>query len=394
MEQSPERKLILLKRILCIGFALEFLLSPYLWISGRLYPTAPLLSFIPVFGYPVDILLFGLLILTLVAIFFMKNPKIALSVFLLLIGYLFLTDQTRLQPWAYQYSLMLLVLVFVSWNRMQSSSFKIALFLLQLIIAMIYILSGLSKINIEFFQYALPWFISPILSHTPQSLHGGIVFLSLLMPLIEIAVGMLLFIPRLHRVGVVLAFCIHVSILLLLGPFGLRWNSIIWPWNIIMILLVSILYWDHGMFYPRLKDINKRMAIIIFIICVFMIVLPITSFWGVWDSYLSFSLYSSNTTYASLYFSKNVKNRLPFQLQHYIFPSPVYEPYRIGFSTWSLDELNVPSYPEERAYKQLARNLCIYSSGNNDIFLVITSKRTFPSFSRKSIVYSCSSLSN
>ncbi len=82
----------------------------------------------------------------------------------------------------------------------------------------------------------------------------------------------------------------HACILLAIGPLGHNANTVVWPWNIAMILFLLLLF-RHG--DPSASEILwgstrfHRMALALLGLA------PALSFFNVWDSYLSAALYSA-----------------------------------------------------------------------------------------------------
>ena len=62
-------------------------------------------------------------------------------------------------------------------------------------------------------------------------------------PYLEMGLGLSLLFPRTRRVGVIGILVMHVLLLAMLGPWSLGWNSVVWPWNLAMVVLVPGLFW-------------------------------------------------------------------------------------------------------------------------------------------------------
>lgn len=63
-------------------------------------------------------------------------------------------------------------------------------------------------------------------------------FLGLAIPIIEIALGLGLLLAKKKILFAYLIIGMHIFILIFLGPAGINYNSIIWFWNILMIIEV------------------------------------------------------------------------------------------------------------------------------------------------------------
>src|ERR1700733_9955673 len=89
---------------ICVILALlaGFALSPKLWLSSRLYPLTPVWLFLRPLGSPGDrILFFATIALLIGSLVRPRRPLLAASCVLLVL--LALQDQSRWQPWFYQY---------------------------------------------------------------------------------------------------------------------------------------------------------------------------------------------------------------------------------------------------------------------------------------------------
>jgi hypothetical protein len=109
---------------------------------------------------------------------------------------------------------------------------------------------------------------------------------------------------------------------------------------------------------------------------------PALSFFGLWDHYLSWALYSGNRNEAKLYFSDEVYEKLPERVQDYVTDEGP-DCNGLDVAEWSYSELNVPVYPEVRVFRQVHRGLCRYG----EVTLVIEGKATL--FGGKRTVFTC-----
>jgi hypothetical protein len=319
------------------------LLSPKLWLSSRLYPQTPIWSGLHPIPPPFDRVVYVALLLSLLVA--AVKPR-ATVVFLGLAGVLVAFDQSRLQPWFYQYCFMLLALSLPLGGEN----------ICRLIVVSIYFWSGLQKLNGGFAGDAFPWLVEP-LKIIPAWVGFGV-------PFLEAGLAIALLFHRTRRAAVVFAVCMHGAILLAIGPLGQNHNTVVWPWNVAMAASVILLFWNEDFVWP------KR-GLVPAVVLVLVTVAPALSFAGAWDNYLSWALYSGNKDEADLYFNDAVYDKLPESLQDYVTDEgPDRDGLNIG--EWSFGELNVPAYPERRVYLQVQRSLCRYG----DVELVIEGKRT------------------
>jgi hypothetical protein len=105
--------------------------------------------------------------------------------------------------------------------------------------------------------------------------------------------------------------------------------------------------------------------------------LPILSYYGYWDSYFSFSLYSENLASANIFVLEAFKDRLPPNLQKQVqkFPQQ-YDPQRQGpfvFNQggWCIEELHVPPISETRNFKSIYKALLAWSKESGDVRMIV-----------------------
>src|SRR5690606_22191490 len=80
----------------------------------------------------------------------------------------------------------------------------------------------------------------------------------------------------------------HLFNLLVLGPLGINYNPIVWPWNVLMIVLLFYVFLRHKLPFEPGKFFNLRFAPIF----IRWGIMPMLCLWDYWDHYLSASLYS------------------------------------------------------------------------------------------------------
>ncbi len=365
-----KNKIVWLKSTLALALLAGIALSPRLWISSRFYPLTPIFRGLPSIPFPADYLLAAPLVGLLWAILLSSRPRKYIIGLVVVLGVLGCLDQSRWQPWCFQYFVMFAALGFYSWHRGIGANPEAALNTCRLIVASIYFWSGVQKLNWNFIASIFPGLLSPYLRRVPQTFSSFALVVSALVPLVEISVGLGLLSRRYRNVSVILALFGHLVIFLLFVPT--RRNTVIWPWNLAMLTFVLILFWREAQ--PSFVEIliGRRHAfhLAVLILCG---VMPAFSFLGLWDSYLSSSLYSGNTSYGILVLSENVKSRLPPQIQRVVLPGTPRE--FISPHTWSSLELNVPSYPEARIFHSLHRAVCAYAQQPDDVVLKLSFRR-------------------
>lgn len=386
---GPASRIFYLKIVVVGGLIAGLLLSKKLWIGGRSFPLSPVLDKLPIILSSVETILFMLLIgLSTAILVFPKPKKLVFSVLFIAIIFAFF-DQMRWQPWFYQYFFMLAAIGLFSWNDADTEKQQAVLNTNRLIMVSIYFFSGLQKMNYAFIGGIFPWIIEPVAKLLPVPLQILPPSLGIVVPFIEMGIGIGLLMKKYRKYAVATAILMSGFVLFTLGPLGHNWNSIVWPWNIAMALFVVILFWrtENFSFRDILWVKNFPLQKLIFVLFVIM---PTFSFFNLWDSYLSSTLYSGNTNSAQIYISDSVKHSLPAEVQRYAVKTGVNE-NALDFFNWSFSELNVPPYPETRIYKSIARGICKYANDKMDVFLIVNGKPTLFNGDSKS-TYNCSNL--
>lgn len=347
---AEARVRLVLGAVVC-GFLAGIALSLRLWTGPRLYPFIPILHIaLPHFF---NALLLGIFFIALGSLLFSRSRWVL--VLALLAGTVLITlDYTRLQPWVYQYMLMLGFLVPAWKKRVEKRALRGALGACRIVLAGIYIWSGIQKMNLTFIAGVHPWMAEPVGAFLPEVLVSYTQALGIFVPFFETVIGIVLLTKRFRAWGVIGALAMHSFILFSLGPLGHTFNSVVWPWNITMIALIIFLFWHttegaKEIFLPewiRYKALPSTLFLI----------LPFLSFFGLWDAYLSAKLYSGSTDSGYILLSRKSFAKTPVSLRQ-IAQLREKNP-AIDITKWAYSELNVPPYPEERVYKKIAAELC------------------------------------
>jgi hypothetical protein len=182
----------------------------------------------------------------------------------------------------------------------------------------------------------------------------------------------------------------HGFILIVIGPLGRNFNVAVWPWNLAMMAFLLIL------FLRRTEEPAPRGIIWGYAFAFQKIVLllfgfiPALSFFNLWDQYLSSALYSGNRDSGIVYVTDDVFNRLPDTVEDYVYEDG---PNRnlLDINNWSFGELNVPSFPESRICRNVAKQICGYAADGSGVELIIQGKLAFVNGERRR-VYQCPGL--
>jgi len=224
----------------------------------------------------------------------------------------------------------------------------------------------------------LPGFLQSVAQRVPA-------FLILIIPLVEILIGFGLLSRRFRNRAVLLASATHTAILILLLLAGE--NAVVWPWNVAMVLFVWILFWNDTKTTAR-RIVAGRTPFHVLVLLLFA-VLPSLSLVGLWDSFLSSSVYSGNTYQAAICLAPNLLGRLPREIHPHVWQKS--EPFFLDINRWAFAELRVPVYPEPRVFRQIAKRVCEYAAGER-LSLWIKQKPHRLTGSFESEHYDCESL--
>jgi uncharacterized membrane protein YphA (DoxX/SURF4 family) len=348
---------------------------------------APVSQLFPVVSGVVALGLYAALFVLAAIAVVARRPSWLIATFLAVIGVFCAADQTRWQPWVFQYSFLLAAVAACPPKSFDADEEKRALDIARLIVASTYIFAGLQKINLNFMENDFPWLVQPITSAFPSST-GFLHVAGMAAPFLQFAFGVGLLTRRYRRAALILAVAMHLFVLAMFGPAGLDWNNIVWPWTAAMAIFDILLFSGASEFSWRdiassARNPGHVVAIVLFAI------LPCLSFFNCWDSYLSSALYSGNLTEAVIYVSDAGKASLPPAIaSRLVRTSP--NTHVLNLQRWAIEDLNVTPYPETRVYKAIAGRVCGDMGDPSQLVLVVREQRMF--FSRPEIGYRCAEL--
>jgi hypothetical protein len=357
----PSSRLRWARAVIAVAFAVGLVLAPRLFLSTRAYPRVPVLEGWPPIPAPLDLAVLAALLAALGGVALAPRPRwwaAAATGLALILG---VDDQSRWQPWFYQYVAMLAALALTREIGETLAAWRVVL-------VGLYVWSGIQKLNLAFVSQLFPWLVQPLADVLPAGPQRVLLGAGLVVPVTEIAVAIGLVVPHLRRAAVVGAVTTHLAVLGLLGPFAHAINAVVWPWNLAMASLAPLLFWTReptaaSVLLPRRAGVHAAAV-------AFFGVLPVLSFSGHWDAYLSGALYSGNLKAGALALSDTVVARLPDPPRRYVVRN------QTGASVldvweWSMGELAVPSYPQDRVFGAVARDVCRLAGRPTDVVLVV-----------------------
>ncbi len=384
---GPASRLYWLKVTLAIAFAIGLLMSSRLWTGPRSYPFAPVLDVLPSLNTWLATAMYGGQFVLLLGMILSAKPQRYIAGVLALLAVFCVFDQTRWQPWVFQYAFLLGAMALFSWDDADKKGLARTLNIARLIVAATYVYSGLQKFNLSFAETEFPWIVQPITDILPQ-LKGALHVFGYAAPGLQLAFGLGLLTRRFRKVSLILAVAMHLFILAMFGPFGLDWNMVIWPWTTAMILFDLLLFGGRVDAGPKEILLPRGHPYHAAVLALFAL-LPLASFVNLWDSYLSAALYSGNVTDAQIYLSDKGAAALPNDVRHFATHTSA-DTNVINLQRWAFEDLNTTPYPETRVYKTIARSVCAQLADPTQLVLIVHEQRMFGS--RPETGYRCGEL--
>jgi hypothetical protein len=357
-------RLKFLRITVCLGFLVGIALSSELWFPiARTFPRVPMFLASPIF---IDQLFTTVLVISLIFLLTPFRAKVFSVAAIVSLVLLIFFDQIRLQPWVYQYFLLLLIL---GLPTEKDSDQKLSLS--QITIAGLYFWSGVQKLNFTFLHETLPTLLTPVQNLFPEvQLPYAVIGLST--AIIEILIGCGLLFRKTRNFAVLSVVVTHAIILVLL--ISKNHNSIVWVWNATLIMLVIIAFWKNEnsieQVFSFANQTNWKVRLVTYIVLASLSV-PILSFSGWWNMYLSGALYSGNTAVAVIRIDENTLVNLPSTARKSVFQTKSKGEEMLPLFEWAITDLNVPVTPEKRVIKHVFREVCKLSTTKPEIELII-----------------------
>jgi hypothetical protein len=281
--------------------------------------------------------------------------------------FLALADQHRLQPWAYQFLLLALVLSVlpaaeaIAWARLLTAS--------------IYFYSALSKLDWTFLESGGGQIVTGLLTF----LHAGgqlsefsqrVLAGTLAVGELLIAIGLCW--RRSRRAAFVASLVMHALLLAALGPWGADSKPGVLLWNIYFLVQNVVLFGiasqgsgirDQGsgkrIERPRLSRsfltpdpwplTPRRNAAAIRCLLVFALIFPLTEPFGLCDVWPEWAVYATGPERLRVLIDAADRQRLPAALQRLIgAPRFVDDRCLVRIDRWSLETTRAPLYPQNR----------------------------------------------
>ncbi len=281
----------------------------------------------------------------------------------------FLIDQHRLQPWAYQS--FFYALIFCTMNSVSGRKWII------LLAASVYVYSAAGKFDFQF-QHTVGQDLLGVFT----DLLGGLPFdldadtatrITLLFPTVELLAGLGLYLPRTRRLSVVVLVLMHVSLLILLGPWGLNHSRGVLLWNLMLTAQAYLLFWVRPAAQPATESkiadhttppeihgpIRSGATLFVKLLILLAIFCPLFERSGYWDHWTSWSLYSPHTSRAEIELHRSVTGKLDSELTTFLEEDEDSDGWqRLSLESMSLGSRFVPIYPQARYQLAIANQIC------------------------------------
>jgi len=362
------RRVLWLTRLLGAGGLALMAVTWKLWTPQDVFPRVPLFWWAP--PHWLDWTALAVTVFGLVALIVLSDRRerfVAAAMTACGFALLFLSDQHRLQPWAWQFFILSIVLaladdrtVFHGWRWLVVS---------------IYFWSAWSKFDMAFAElvsehfawrmfdlrtfYAWTtdawtsrdWIALWISSTSPGP--EVVKFLAFGLPLGELATAMALCRSGTRRYGLWCSLLMHALLLAALGPFGLNHKPGVLLWNMYFITQNLVLFqfldqqasavswsWTTSGLWSRLAA--GCLA--------FVMIWPASVPWGGCDPWLGWAVYVPPSEEARMVILRSEAARLPRSVDEHLSYSWCGNNPRVTIteSRWSLDALGVPVYPHPR----------------------------------------------
>jgi uncharacterized membrane protein YphA (DoxX/SURF4 family) len=364
----PERRLAIVRALVVGGLLATFAIAPRLWLAHPFFGPVPVLDHLPALRPPLDGLWLALLVTGLLPLLHPRAPAKWLAAWTALLLARCIWDRITWQPYLLQYGVTMGVLAWAARAPRCEARARVALDALRLAMVAIYFWAGFSKLNVSFLEHGVRGVAGSLVG---EELARTLQRLAVAVPLVEMGFAVALLLPRLRRAGVAAGWGMHLFILACIGPLGSGYNPIVWPWNLVMMGLLWLLFWDER--ESRWRDIlapgrwrAKQIVFTLFVVC------PALGQLGLWDRYLSFPLYSASVATAQLYVSGPLEERVPEAVQAHVIPWRA-DPF-VGYLPvpyWMEREIHAFMPPHRDNFLHTGRRVCAWAREDRDVGLVI-----------------------
>ncbi len=270
-------------------------------------------------------------------------------------------NQHRLQAWFYH--LLIFSLIFTLKHLDEQLKW------LRRIVVSVYIYSALGKLDFEFVHTVGQDFLAALAGLFGLSVddwaENDRIVVTLLFPIIELAIGLGLAIHKTRRASGVVAILFHLTLAtLVFGPLKHSWG--VFLWNLQFALQAMLLFaWQstaadrsesNAMAKNKMQGawLERIVRIVLFAV----MFLPLGERMGYWDHWPSWGLYAPHSSRVRVTVARFAVQQLPESLQQVLSDEELDEPeVELPLARWSFRELGVPIYPQARFQLGVARRI-------------------------------------
>jgi hypothetical protein len=343
---------------LCAAQVLLMISTWPLWWGSVEFPVVPLVSGFS--SLQVYVWVSRLLTLTLLAgVAFLAaaagkpvRARVAVPV-VICAAVLAVNNQHRLQPWHWLFLLMITQLCLLT-GRQLTICWRWTL-------VTIYVCSALSRVTVDagnsmsspMIQVVTGWLLPAAMRPDANSLQ----WISLVLAALELAIGIMLLVPRCRKAGIVAAVCMHLLLLLVLSPLGLNHHWGVLIWNTFLAVCIPLLFWESGSRSTPSADKPAGSAVLWCLITV-TVAFPLSGLFGVADNWPSWQVYSPRPESFLLVVRTDAVDQLPDTIQRFVGqPQLLSDWCPVQLDRWSLEAVRAPMYPEDRFNLAIIRQL-------------------------------------
>ncbi len=345
-------------RAVALGFLVAAGVTRHLWLtSGRLYPLFPVTDLLPQIAPPWDAVAFAALLAANAAVLVRPTRRTVLTAAGAYLVYS-LWDEQRWVPFFNEMGGLYVAIALTS-GRDTDDANDDALATCGVVVACIYLWSGIQKFNPHYVDDTFAWMLSPFAASLPGLVMAHTRPLAVVTASTEVAIAVMLLFPATRRIAVVVGTLMHLFIFLSAGPFGNNGNAQIWSWNFVAIALLFLIFWRSSWSPGRLLTVRRSPMHTAAL--VYWGLLPILNFVVLrkWDDFQAATLYSGNESQATIYVPPDAVPLLPSRLRDLVWQGDDSRVF-ILVRDWAYADLEVPDYHAERIYENDLRAFCRY----------------------------------
>ena len=351
------------------GFEIALIAATFpLWTGRHSFPVIPLIAGISlpaIVDHGVVCILLAVCVYIVAAFKKSRWDIIICTVGLTATIVLFILNQHRLQAWHWLFILGLTT----SFVRPENG-----LKLMRSVLASVYVCSALSRFGPTVhhgMSAAIVEQLLRILHINPEIAAGPIgEVLCHALNVAELAVGILLILPGMRRYGILSAMLLHGTLLLALGPFGLRHHWGVLIWNVCFLYLVPVVFAGPGKGLKsagRNSDWGNRIATTL------VWLFPLSGLVGIADNWPAWQLYSTRPESWTLQIHQQDLPKLPERVRPHVTSASPFEDFIfVKLDRWSLAETGSPMYPERRFQREVIRQVLSEFSDTDEFRVIIS----------------------